>query len=286
MFKSHKPHARHALPCLGAVLSILLLGAVGGDVSAQSRRGTASKPRDARTAPPPPAVDVPVPFKAGETLSFDISWSSYFTAGKATLQVKERRANAGGGGSYYLVAEAQPSSMLQRLYSLYYKAESFLDTRTLRPTTATLYSNENGRTRYKLSRFQGNGTVDFEMQTRSTMRTSLKADPSMLDPLSLMYVLRTLPLTAGQPPVTLRFTDSGRLYTLRVAVQGQESVSTGAGPIAATKLGVSVSRTDGEAVTTSGLTLWMSNDARHLPVRMVGALPVGSVQLTLASIAG
>lgn len=262
------------------------LGQAG--LTAQARRTppAPARPAPASKSPTAPAADLPVPFKAGETLTFDVSWTTFVTAGSATLQVKERRATSGGGGSYYLVAEAQPSPVLQRLYALYYKAESFIDTRTLRPSAATLYSNENGRTRYKTSKFPGNGTVDFEIRTRTSAKSTLRISPSTLDPLGAIYVLRALPLKAGQAPVSIPITDSGRLYTMRVTVQGRESVSSGIGAVAATKLGVTLTRADGKAADASGLSLWLSDDARRLPVKISASLPVGSFQATLARVAG
>src|SRR6187431_2632201 len=68
--------------------------------------------------------DLPVPFKVGETLTFDVSWTTFLSAGTATMSVLERRPGAAGRNAYYMVAEGKPSAMLGKLYSVYYKAES------------------------------------------------------------------------------------------------------------------------------------------------------------------
>ncbi len=54
--------------------------------------------RTARPSPPRPAArpyasrtERPVPFTPGESLSFDVSWLSYVTAGAATRTVQEKR---------------------------------------------------------------------------------------------------------------------------------------------------------------------------------------------------
>ena len=109
--------------------------------------------------------DQPVPFKVGETLTFDVSWTTFLSAGTATMSVLERRPGAAGRNAYYLVAEGKPSAMLGKLYSLYYKAESMLDTRTLLPSLATIYSDEGGRKRYKTTTFKGNGSVLYQVKT-------------------------------------------------------------------------------------------------------------------------
>lgn len=237
-------------------------------------------------ATPAAQADIPVPFKPGEALTYDVSWTTFLTAGQATLAVKERRPASGGRAAYYLVAEGQPSSMLQKLYHLYYKAESMLDTRTLRPSMATVYSDENGRKRYKTSLFRGNGQVDYEIRTASTAKSSIKVETTAQDPLGAIYVLRAIPLKPGQAPFTIPITDSGKAYRMRVSVGARESVKTGIGTLPAIKLTLAVTETNGKAAEASNLTLWLSDDARRLPLKFMAGLAVGSFQLTLARVAG
>lgn len=237
------------------------------------------------TSTPTAQADLPVPFKPGEALTYDVSWTTFLTAGQATLSVKERRAAGPGRAQYYLVAEGQPSSMLQKLYHLYYKAESMLDTKTLRPASATLYSDENGRKRYKTSIFRGNGMVDYEVKTASTAKSTLKLPATAQDPLGAIYVLRAIPLKPGQAPFTIPVVDSGKAYTMRVSVGARESVKTGIGTLPAIKLTLAVTGPDGKA-TDAPMTMWVSDDARRLPLKFMAGLAVGSFQLTLAKAVG
>lgn len=238
------------------------------------------------TASAPTAqADRPVPFKAGEVLTYDVSWTTFLTAGSMTLAVKERQAGA-GGARYYLVAEGAPSSTLRKLYSLYYKAESMLDTRTLRPTLSTIYSDENGRKRHKISTFRGNGRLDYEVRTASTVKTSVAVDPTSQDALSVIYILRVLPLAPGQRPFVVPVVDSGKSYSMRVSVIGRETVKTGLGSVPAVKLSLAVTNPKDRAAGTDTLTLWMSDDARRLPLKMQAGLAVGSIQMTLAKVVG
>lgn len=236
-------------------------------------------------ASPSAQADRPVPFKTGETLTYDVSWTTFVTAGQATLSVKERRPGAAGSARYYLVAEARPSSVLQRLYHVYYKAESMLDTRTLRPSRATVFSDENGRTRHKTTTFRANGTVDYEVKTASLVKSSLKMPVEAQDPLGAIYVLRAIPFKAGQAPFVIPIADSGKAYKMRVTVGAREPVKTGIGTVPALKLTLAVTGPDGKA-TDAPMTVWISDDARRLPLKFVAGLAVGSFQLTLARITG
>lgn len=229
--------------------------------------------------------DMPVPFKPGEALTYDVSWTTFLTAGQATLSVKERQAS-GSGARYYLVAEGRPSSTLQKLYHLYYKAESLLDTRTLRPSMATVYSDENGRKRHKTSTFRGNGTVDYEIKTATSSRSTVTVPATAQDPLGALYVLRAIPLKPGQAPFTIPVTDSGKSYSMRVTVGARESVRSGIGTLPAIRLTIAVSNTADRTEKPSQFTIWLSDDARRLPVKLQAGLAVGSVQLTLARVTG
>ncbi|MEO6223004.1 MAG: DUF3108 domain-containing protein [Vicinamibacterales bacterium] len=230
--------------------------------------------------------DRPVPFKVGETLTFDVSWTTFLSAGTATMAVKERRPGASGRSAYHLVAEGQPSSMLGKLYSLYYKAESILDTRTLLPSLATIYSDEGGRKRYKTTTFKGNGSVLYEVKTSTTATSTIKAPSTAQDPLGAIYILRALPLKAGMTAsIPIPIIDSGKAYTMRVRVGGLENVKSGLGTLQALKLSMTITGVDGKAEGT-GFSLWLSDDARKLPLKISAGLAVGSVHLTLAKVTG
>jgi len=237
-------------------------------------------------AAPAAQADRAVPFKVGETLTFDVSWTSFVSAGTATLAVKERRSAGAGRSSYYLVAEGQPSAVVGKLYSLYYKAESMLDTRTLLPSLATTYSDEGGRKRYKTTTFKGNGSVQYEIKTSTTATSTLKAPPTAQDPLGAIYILRSLPLKPGMATaIPIPIIDSGKSYTMRVRVGGIENIKSGLGTLPALKLSMTITDAAGKP-EGGGFTLWLSDDARRLPLKLSAGLSVGSVHLTLAKVTG
>jgi hypothetical protein len=240
----------------------------------------------AGTAAPSAQAERPVPFKVGETLTFDVSWTSFVSAGTATMSVLERRPGSAGRNAYYLVAEGKPSAMLGKLYSLYYKAESMLDTRTLLPSVATIYSDEGGRKRYKTTTFKGNGSVQYEIKTSTTATSTIKTEPTAQDPLGAIYILRALPLKAGMSTsIPIPIIDSGKVYTMRVKVGGVESVKSGLGTLPALKLTMSITGADGKP-EGSGFSIWLSEDGRKLPLKISAGLTVGSVYLTLAKVTG
>ena len=86
-----------------------------------------------------PAAERDVPFAVGETLEYDVGWSSYLTAGTATLSVRAKKPSY-DSVAYYVVAEGQATGLVAALYPAYYKADTLLDVYTLLPQRGSIYS--------------------------------------------------------------------------------------------------------------------------------------------------
>src|SRR3954452_13069000 len=87
----------------------------------------------------PAATEQPVPFTVGETLEYDVGWSSYLTAGSATLSVREKKPSF-GSTAYYVVAEGRATGVVAALYHAYYKADTLLDVYSLLPQRGSIYA--------------------------------------------------------------------------------------------------------------------------------------------------
>jgi hypothetical protein len=277
-----------------AIVSIAVLGGATTMAAPQKPRTTKTAPRKTvprktpakpKAAPPvkpapAPRVELAVPFRAGETLSYDVSWSTaYMTAGTATLSVRDKRASY-GSTAYYIVGEARPTPGLAKLYSLYYKADTLLDTYTLLPQRGSVYSDENGRKRMKTLRFdQDARTAQFEMQTKTLMQKDLTVPLGVQDALSVLYVLRAMTLKPGarvSMPVCL----SDVVYQVTATVGSREDVKTGLGTRAAYRITPVVTDAAGRPAGR-GMSLWLSDDAQRLPLRLQTDLAVGSFNLVL-----
>ncbi len=123
----------------------------------------------AKAAPAAPRAERGVPFRVGETLSWDVSWSSYLTAGTAVATVKEKKPSF-SSTAYYIVAEGRPTPLLSKLYSLYYKMDTLLDSYTLLPQRGSVYTEEGKRHRFKTTQFdRAAKKVNFEYKADTTV---------------------------------------------------------------------------------------------------------------------
>jgi hypothetical protein len=248
-----------------------IAAAVAGLVAAQMVAGS-----------PVTAADRAVPFRVGEALTYDVGWSGIVSAGSITISVKERRSLGGARGGYYCLAEARPASLLERLYRLYYKADAVIDTSTLQPVWAGLYKDENGSIENHYMRFAGRGLVEYEQLVLKEGKRMLKVPAGSLDMLSVVYHLRTQTFKAGQP-FTMNVVNEGRLFKLQTTVAGPETIKTSLGPLPAWRLAPTITDEKGMATDAQDLAIWITNDARRLPVKFQVALPVGSLTVNLSS---
>lgn len=257
---------------LAALLVIIL--ALSPEMSSQQRRAV----------PPAPRHEQRVPFRPGETLQYDVSWSSYITAGAATVRVVEKKASY-GSTAYYIVAEGRPTPLLAKLYTLYYKADTLLDAFFLLPQRGSLYSEEGKRRRMKTTVFeQAKKKAHYEVQTATLVRKDLNVPSYTQDALSALFVLRSIALKPGDK-FNMPVCDSGNVYTVRMVVGAVEPVQTPIGTMQAIKVTPVITGGRGDA-PSRGMAIWISTDARRLPVKVEAQLAVGKFVLTLRSAAG
>jgi len=248
--------------------------------------GQRQSPGKAPAAAPKPAPrsEQKVPFHPGEKLEFDVGWSSYLTAGSATVVVQEKKPSY-GSTAYYIVAEGRPTPLLSKLYTLYYKVDTLLDVFSLLPQRGSVYSEEGKRHRMKVTLFDHPAKkASYEIQTGTVVKKEMRLPAYTQDGLSALYVLRSLALTPGDK-FEMPVADNGNLYTMQISIGKPESIKTAMGDLQAIKVVPVVKAVSGEA-PGRGLAIWFSADSRHLPLRLEAQLAVGKFTLTLRQASG
>ena len=236
----------------------------------------ASQPKPVPRRPPTEAA---VPFKVGETLVYDVSWSSFLVAGTATTTVQEKRPSY-GSTAYYVVTEGRPLPLLARLYNLFYKMDTLVDSRTLLSQRGSLYAEEGAEHRLAATRFDRTARrAFFERQTGQTERHDYAVPQGTQDGLAVLYALRARALKAGDRVVT-PVADGGSLYTLSAEVAAPEAVRVPRGQFSAWSLKVGIADEQGQAIWKNA-AVWISDDGRRLPVKMQAELPIGQFVLAL-----
>jgi hypothetical protein len=261
-----------------ALAVVLLLHCLSTPVVAQRGSTLRGRPAPADTSAAP-RIEPAVPFKVGETLNYDVSWTSFLVAGSAVVSVKEKRPS-NSSTAYYIVAEGRPIPLLARLYSLYYKMDTLFDAYSLLSQRGALYAEEGSDHRTATTRFDRPlKRVFFEEQSDKTTKVDYAVPLGTQDGLATLYGLRVRSLKAGDH-LTIPVADSGSLYNVQMTVGGPERVRVGIGESSAWSLKGFITDMDGQPVWDN-IAVWISADARRLPVKMQADLPVGAFVLAL-----
>jgi hypothetical protein len=230
----------------------------------------------------PPRVERPVPFGVGETLTYDVSWSTYLTAGSMVTAVKEKRPSY-NSTAYYIVAEGRPTPLLSHLYSLYYKVDTLIDSYTLLPQRGSIYSEEGKRHRYRATRFdRAANRAFFEFTTDHTVKADFATAPTAQDALSAIYALRTAPLKVGER-ATMAISDNGGNLSAQFETGAIERIKTRLGELNAWRVRLSLVDAKSQPMGRN-TAIWISDDQRRLPLKVQADLAVGSFVLLLRDV--
>jgi Protein of unknown function (DUF3108) len=188
--------------------------------------------------------------------------------------------------AYYVVAEGRPTALIAALYPVYYKADSLIDAATLLSQRGSLFSREGRRQRLREMRFDHRaGTMRYDVHGGEPLAPLSGSDtripPHAQDPLSAVFVLRALAFDRT-PTVTMPIAMNGRTQLFTITRGPIETVTCGLGAIRATKFLATAS--DAAGADARDLAIWISDDARRLPVKLQAELEVGAFVLTLVSV--
>jgi hypothetical protein len=235
-----------------------------------------------RAVTPPTVVSArepSVPFKVGERLTYDVSWSPILKAGTAVVSVTDKKPSF-NSTAYSIVAEGRPIPLVARLYALHYKMDTLLDSFTLLPHRGSFYAEEGSDRRTSITQFDRTANrVFFEEQTATTTKVDYPVPAQTQDGLSTLFALRARTFKAGDR-ITIPVTDSGALYSVEMSVGVLERVRVPLGEMSAWMLKAIIKDSDGQPVG-SNIGVWISNDVRRLPVKLQADLPIGSFVLAL-----
>ncbi|HEV8481128.1 MAG TPA: DUF3108 domain-containing protein [Candidatus Eisenbacteria bacterium] len=275
--KAPRPHA------VGFVLALALgVAAACADLAAfaGSDDQALGLPQGVRALGPPDSIAARglrgrgQPFGPGERCRFTVEYGPV-KAGTATLEVLPM-VQRGEHTCYHLASTAQSAPFFDSIYRVRDRIDTMVDAQRFVTYQYQKVQNEGGyHAEQKAAYDPEHGRVRYADGT--TMTTPLHA----LDVLSAFYRARIEKLTPGLSIYIPHHSDRKSFY-LEVHVVRREKVEVPAGSFNCVVVEPLV-RDAGPFKNKGGLTVWLTDDARHLPVLMKSRVPVGSVDAVLQS---
>lgn len=222
-----------------------------------------------------PKIDHPLPFKAGEKLTYEVSFSKLIfggAIGDLTLSVANAEPSA-KNSKLALRAEAISKGFFPKLFGIKVR-DTFSSVVNpldfgLHESTKSIEEGSNRREQKSIiDRNAGRVTYTERNLADTGVEPKIKealAPAWIQDMLSATYFVRTQPLKEGDA-IPIPISDIGEVYQIEVIVEKREEVKVDAGKFKAIRLNAKVF--DGRYIRRSGeMLLWLSDDARRIPVR-------------------
>jgi uncharacterized protein DUF3108 len=206
----------------------------------------------------------------GETLRFGMTILGV-SGGEMTLSAAP--AELSGRPAYRFEMSVVSNDFLSKFFLVRDTIVSWIDPKTFRSLRYEKHSVEGKRVRDELTEF------DYEKGVAQNDGETVPLGEATLDTLSSVYYLRTLKLDGDKPIALQVFSSQPR--TLQVEIQGRESLSVPAGRFQTIRI---EPKSSGTALMGRNLVIWLTDDARRIPVQLRSKLKVGTLIGKLKSI--
>lgn len=127
-------------------------------------------------------------------------------------------------------------------------------------------------------------TVRDSNQTQPAQTTSVEFSEPVQDVLTVIYFLRTVRLEVGKS-LEVPLSDSGRVFRFSVAVLERKQINTVLGRVSAVRVEPSLFGENGLVRKRGTLSIWITEDSRHLPVKAQLKVDLGTFDIKLKRVA-
>jgi len=225
----------------------------------------------------PASSQVNPTFNAGETLDFDLNWVS-INGGAMRMTIG---VLANDPMHYHISSVAKTNPSFAFIYSVRDQVASVVNRDDFSTVRYEKHMKEKGKSKDDTTTVDEARRVATRQRPGKTPQTANVPKP-VFDPLSLVYHLRSLDLKPGSVQKFTIYAD-GKTYTLEANVDHTETIGTPAGTFHTVV--VQPKTTAGTIFKDEGsMTIWFTDDARHIPVRIRSELKFGSITANLRSI--
>lgn len=225
-----------------------------------------------------------VAFKSGESLRYKMSYSGFLRAGTAVLEVEEKDYN--GKKVFYTKGTGWTSGMIKWFFEVDDLYESYFDKDTIKPYLFKRKIDEGGYKKHRITSFNYQSNKAYVQDFTNQKDTSV-AFTNVQDMMSSFYYLRnteTKDLKIGDEIALDMFLDS-KVYPFKLRFLGREVIRTKFGKVKSMIFRPLVE--SGRIFKEQeSVTIWITDDANKIPIKMVASLAVGSLRAELEGYKG
>jgi len=224
-------------------------------------------------------------FDNGERLKFRLSYSSFLTAGYATLEVKNDFLK--NKDVFHIVGKGKTSGMISWFFKVKDRYETYMYKENLLPYRFIRNIDEGGYTKNKEIYFDHKVKKALVINKKKKTQKTYNTKESVQDLLSSLYYLRNKDVsslkTGDQLTLNMFFDEEN--VPMKLKFLGRESIKTKFGKINTLKFRPLV-QSGRVFKEEESVTVWVSDDVNKIPLRIKASLAVGSLRADLHSYKG
>jgi hypothetical protein len=220
-------------------------------------------------------------FKCGEKLTYRVHYG-FLDGAYATIKIDDKAQVINGRSAFHVVGTGETKGAWDLFFKVRDRYETYIDVNSICPLMFIRRVNEGG---YKI-----NQDVVFDQEyhdINSNGKQFEKMPAYVQDMLSAFYFARTLPFTKEKPgkiDSVTTFVDN-QIWLLKIKFIRFDTIETDVGRIRCMLFEPLVQK--GRIFKKSeDLTVWISDDKNHIPLRAKANIFVGSIKMDLVSYSG
>lgn len=232
----------------------------------------------------------PEAYTVGETLSYEAKYNKAILRGIPAADLNfavERHPN---GEDFLIKSEARSKGTLVKLFAKFYQnIQSTVDGKNFSIKRTVKRDEQGDRIRESEALFDYKDRkviyieTDPNNQTRPPRQVASPLQTDTHDLVTGIYTMRRLPLAVGKS-FELKISDSGLVYKIPVRVTAREQQKTSIGRVWCFRVEPEVFGTNRLIDGKGSMILWITDDARRLPVRAQINHSIGRVEVKLKKI--
>ena len=222
-------------------------------------------------------------FKKGEWLRYRISYSNFFGAGNATLEVKD----ANNKKAFHIIGKGKTTGVISWFFKVRDTYQTYFDKETITPYRFIRKINEGGYTKNKEILFNQAFQIATVKNYKHKTEKKYTTNHNVQDLLSTLYFLRSQDISkmkVGNQVILTMFFDE-KNYPFKLKLLGRETIKTKFGKVKAVKFRPLV-QSGRVFKENESLTVWVSDDKNKIPLRIKASLAVGSMRIDLDAYKG
>jgi hypothetical protein len=220
-----------------------------------------------------------ISFTVGEEITFTVYYAVagiYVNAGNATFSSILETIN--NRPVYHVTGEGKTNPSYDWIYKVRDRYETYIDTATMQPLKFIRNINEGGYKKYQ------NITFNKTANTAVTTNGVFKVPECIQDVVSSMYYARNIDFSNLRPEDKIPFSMflDNEVYNMYIRYLGKETIKTRYGKFNAIKIKPLLLK--GQIFDGGeNMTVWITDDPNHIPVRVESPLVVGKVKIDMMS---